>query len=60
MLGAAAIVVRRSAPRAPPAFRRGARLGIVIGYLALGEVPTVYQLAGLAVVAVGFRLALKQ
>jgi drug/metabolite transporter (DMT)-like permease len=34
--------------------------GIVIGYLALGEVPTVYQLAGLAVVAFGFRLALKQ
>ncbi len=34
--------------------------GIVIGYLTLSEVPTVYQLAGLAVVAVGFRLALKQ
>jgi drug/metabolite transporter (DMT)-like permease len=34
--------------------------GIVIGWLALGEVPTVYQLAGLAVVALGFRLALKQ
>jgi drug/metabolite transporter (DMT)-like permease len=28
--------------------------------LALGEIPTVYQLAGLAVVALGFRLALKQ
>jgi drug/metabolite transporter (DMT)-like permease len=41
-------------PALVPAF------GIVIGYLALGEVPTVYQLAGLAVVAVGFRLALKQ
>jgi drug/metabolite transporter (DMT)-like permease len=34
--------------------------GIVIGYLALGEVPSVYQLLGLAVVALGFRLALKQ
>jgi drug/metabolite transporter (DMT)-like permease len=34
--------------------------GIVIGYLALGEVPSVYQLIGLAVVALGFRLALKQ
>jgi len=41
-------------PALVPAF------GIVIGYLALGEVPTVYQLAGLAVVAFGFRLALKQ
>ena len=41
-------------PALVPAF------GIVIGYLALGEVPTVYQLAGLAVVALGFRLALKQ
>jgi drug/metabolite transporter (DMT)-like permease len=41
-------------PALVPAF------GIVIGYLALGEVPTVYQLVGLAVVAVGFRLALKQ
>jgi drug/metabolite transporter (DMT)-like permease len=34
--------------------------GIVIGYLALGEVPSVYQLLGLALVALGFRLALKQ
>ena len=33
---------------------------LVIGYLALGEVPSVYQLVGLAVVAVGFRFALKQ
>ncbi|HXW30260.1 MAG TPA: DMT family transporter [Xanthobacteraceae bacterium] len=41
-------------PALVPAF------GIAIGYLALGEVPTVYQLAGLAVVAIGFRLALKQ
>lgn len=41
-------------PALVPAF------GIAIGYLALGEVPTVYQLAGLAVVALGFRLALKQ
>jgi drug/metabolite transporter (DMT)-like permease len=41
-------------PALVPAF------GIVLGYLALGEVPTVYQLAGLAVVAFGFRLALKQ
>jgi len=41
-------------PALVPAF------GIVIGYLALGEVPTAYQLAGLAVVALGFRLALKQ
>jgi drug/metabolite transporter (DMT)-like permease len=41
-------------PALVPAF------GIVIGYLALGEVPTVYQLAGLALVALGFRLALKQ
>jgi drug/metabolite transporter (DMT)-like permease len=41
-------------PALVPAF------GIVIGWLALGEVPTVYQLAGLVVVALGFRLALKQ
>src|ERR1043166_7032869 len=41
-------------PALVPAF------GIVIGWLTLGEVPTVYQLAGLAVVALGFRLALKQ
>jgi drug/metabolite transporter (DMT)-like permease len=34
--------------------------GIVIGYLALGEVPSLYQLAGFAIVALGFRLALKQ
>jgi drug/metabolite transporter (DMT)-like permease len=41
-------------PALVPAF------GILIGYLALGEVPTAYQLAGLAVVALGFRLVLKQ
>src|SRR5262249_22146953 len=40
-------------PALVPAF------GIVIGYFALGEIPSVYQLAGLAVVALGFRLALK-
>ncbi len=34
--------------------------GIVIGYFALGEVPSVYQLIGLAIVIVGFRFALKQ
>jgi drug/metabolite transporter (DMT)-like permease len=34
--------------------------GIVIGYFALGEVPSVYQLVGLAIVVVGFRFALKQ
>jgi drug/metabolite transporter (DMT)-like permease len=34
--------------------------GIVIGYFALGEVPSVYQLVGLAIVIVGFRFALKQ
>ena len=28
--------------------------------MTLGETPTVYQVAGLAVVALGFRLALKQ
>jgi drug/metabolite transporter (DMT)-like permease len=41
-------------PALVPAF------GIVLGYLALGEVPSIYQLAGLAMVALGFRLALKQ
>ena len=41
-------------PALVPAF------GIVIGYFALGEIPSVYQLAGLAVVALGFRLPLKQ
>jgi drug/metabolite transporter (DMT)-like permease len=34
--------------------------GILIGYLALGEVPSVYQLLGLAIVMVGFRFSLKQ
>jgi drug/metabolite transporter (DMT)-like permease len=33
---------------------------ILIGVLALGEWPTVLQLAGLAVVAVGFRLVMKR
>ena len=33
---------------------------ILIGVLALGEWPTVIQLAGLAVVAVGFRLVMKR
>ncbi|MBN8958244.1 MAG: EamA family transporter, partial [Rhizobiales bacterium] len=33
---------------------------LVIGVLTLGEVPTAIQLAGLAVVVVGFRLALQQ
>ncbi|MGE0525147.1 MAG: DMT family transporter [Variibacter sp.] len=33
---------------------------LVIGALTLGEVPTAIQLAGLAVVVVGFRLALQQ
>jgi len=33
--------------------------GIVIGFLALGEAPTWHQLAGLVVVLVGFRFALK-
>jgi drug/metabolite transporter (DMT)-like permease len=33
---------------------------LLIGVLALGEIPTMIQLAGLAVVVVGFRLALQQ
>lgn len=33
---------------------------MLIGVLALGEIPTVIQLAGLAVVAVGFRLVMKR
>lgn len=33
---------------------------LVIGYLALGEIPSIAQLVGLAIVAVGFRFALKQ
>jgi drug/metabolite transporter (DMT)-like permease len=32
---------------------------LLIGFLALGDVPSVMQLAGLAVVGVGFRLAMK-
>ncbi len=32
---------------------------ILIGFLALGEVPTMLQLIGLAIVAIGFRFALK-
>lgn len=34
-------------------------LTILIGLIALGEVPTIPQLAGLAIVALGFRFALK-
>jgi len=34
--------------------------GIAIGFLVLGEVPSSYQLLGLAMVAVGFRFALKR
>ena len=32
---------------------------MLIGYVALGEVPSVVQLAGLAIVAMGFRFAMK-
>lgn len=32
---------------------------VLIGFLAIGEVPTIPQLVGLAIVAVGFRFALK-
>jgi drug/metabolite transporter (DMT)-like permease len=35
-------------------------LTMLIGVLALGEMPTLLQLAGLAVVAVGFRLVMKR
>lgn len=34
-------------------------LTVLIGFLLLGEVPTIAQLAGLAIVGVGFRFALK-
>jgi drug/metabolite transporter (DMT)-like permease len=34
-------------------------MAILIGYLALGEVPSVAQLVGLAIVVIGFRFALK-
>lgn len=34
-------------------------LTILIGFLALGEIPSLLQLVGLAIVAVGFRFALK-
>ena len=34
-------------------------LTILIGFIVLGEVPTIPQLAGLAIVAVGFRFAMK-
>src|SRR5262249_32868241 len=34
--------------------------GMLIGFLTIGEVPSVLQLAGFAVVALGFWLALKQ
>jgi drug/metabolite transporter (DMT)-like permease len=33
---------------------------MVVGVMTLGEMPTVIQLAGLAVVAVGFRLVMKR
>ena len=33
---------------------------VLIGVLALGEMPTLIQLGGLAVVAVGFRYVMKQ
>jgi drug/metabolite transporter (DMT)-like permease len=33
---------------------------ILIGFLALGEIPTLVQLAGLAVVAIGFRFVVKR
>jgi len=32
---------------------------MLIGFLTLGEVPTLIQLAGLLVVGLGFRLAMK-
>jgi drug/metabolite transporter (DMT)-like permease len=32
---------------------------LLIGFVALGEVPSLAQIAGLVVVAVGFRFALK-
>ncbi len=35
-------------------------LTVAIGFLALGEVPTILQLAGLAVVLLGLRIVLKQ
>jgi drug/metabolite transporter (DMT)-like permease len=35
-------------------------LTVTIGYLALGEVPTLPQVAGLAVVMLGFWLALRR
>jgi drug/metabolite transporter (DMT)-like permease len=40
-------------PALVPAF------AILIGFIALGEVPSIAQLAGLAIVCVGFRFALK-
>jgi drug/metabolite transporter (DMT)-like permease len=32
---------------------------LLIGFIALGEVPSFVQLAGLAVIAIGFRFTLK-
>lgn len=34
-------------------------LGVAIGYLTLGQVPTLYQIAGLATVLLGFRLVIR-
>jgi drug/metabolite transporter (DMT)-like permease len=33
---------------------------MLIGVLALGEMPTALQLVGLAIVAIGFRLVMKR
>jgi drug/metabolite transporter (DMT)-like permease len=33
--------------------------GLVIGYLALGVVPTIAQLVGLVIVVIGFRFVVK-
>jgi drug/metabolite transporter (DMT)-like permease len=40
-------------PALVPAF------AILIGFIALGEVPSIAQLAGLAIVGIGLRFALK-
>jgi drug/metabolite transporter (DMT)-like permease len=34
-------------------------MAVLIGLVAIGEIPTVPQLAGLAIVIVGFRFALR-
>jgi len=33
--------------------------GLIIGYLALGVVPSIEQLVGLVIVVIGFRFAMK-